>query len=279
MSRLRISLIQIPYDSGHANARMGAGPSALIARGLADKLRATSEVHALELHLAPAFHAEAAALVALQRAATAAARETVARGARPFFLSGNCGTAALSACATLTATDTGVIWFDAHGDCNTPETSASGFLDGMCLAILTGQCWRKLAARFDNFTPIPGGQIVQIGARDVDPEENSLLDSLGVVRIAAQELDRFPAALHQLRRRTKQLYVHLDADVLDISEGAANSYARAGGLTHQQLYECLRLIANTGAISAVSITSYEPASDPDARVAKILIEAASILGS
>src|SRR6476469_14090 len=129
----RVAFIQLPYDSAQLNARMGAGPAALIARGLADELRGDCEVDIVDIHLSPGFHTEASALVELQRDATVAAREAMARGARPIFLSGNCGPAALSAAAVLGSATTGVVWFDAHADFNTPETSPSGFLDGIAL--------------------------------------------------------------------------------------------------------------------------------------------------
>jgi arginase len=266
----RVALIQLPYDCGQLNARMGAGPAALIARGLADELRTSCEVEILEIHLPDGFYTEGSALVELQRRATIAAREAIARGARPILLSGNCGPAALSATAALDSATSGVVWFDAHADFNTPETSPSGFLDGMGLAILTGQCWRNLAARFENFTPTPEERIVQIGVRHVDVEERSLLESTRITRIASHELDRLPTALNQLTRGTRELYLHLDADVLDISEGSANSYACAGGLTRQDLSQALELIRSHAEIGAASITSYDPASDADGRIAQTL---------
>ena len=275
----RISFIQIPYDSGHFNKRMGAGPLALAKHGLAEKLRTQSDVDLIEVHLPETFHAEAAALVQLQHLGAAAGRDAIKRGARPIFLSGNCGTGALSAISAIGARDTGVVWFDAHGDCNTPDTSASGFLDGMCLAILAGRCWKRVAARFSNFAPVAGEQIIQIGVRHVDPEEQLLLKELHITEIRSDNLDALPAALDQLRKRTNQLYVHLDADVLDISEGAANAYACSGGITRAQLKDALRLVAATGSIRAASITSYDPACDGNGKIADALIEAGSILAS
>src|SRR4051812_20976939 len=124
----RITLIQIPYDSGRLKMRMGTGPDALMARGAADTLRRQAEVETVEIHLREAFHTEMSALIHLQRAATAAARAALERGSRPIFLSGNCGPAALSAVAAIGSDQAAVVWFDAHADCNTPETSASGFL-------------------------------------------------------------------------------------------------------------------------------------------------------
>src|SRR3712207_5047701 len=140
-----VSLIELPYDSGRFNLRMGRGPRALLERGLAEYLRDHGfDVEVVTIPLREKFHTEASALVELQRGAIAAIRASRARGARPILLSGNCGPAALSAAAALGPASTGVIWFDAHADFNTPETSTSGFLDGMGLATLTGACWRKL---------------------------------------------------------------------------------------------------------------------------------------
>jgi arginase len=257
---------------------MGNGPTALMARGLADRLRPNCEtVETIEIRLPEGFRSEAWTLVELQRSASAAARDAISRAMRPIFLSGNCGAAALSATAALDGNQTGMVWFDAHGDCNTPETSPSGFLDGMCLAMMTGQCWPKLVERFDGFTRIATDQIIQIGVRSLDPEEKLLLESLEIRRIGSDQLDQLPDSVAQLPRRTRQLYVHLDADVLDTSEGAANSYACSGGLTRQQLHDCLHTIANTGAIAAASITSYDPACDLNGAIAETLLDAATIL--
>ena len=275
----RVALIQIPYDSGHYKSRMGNGPSALIEHGLADQLRSRCEVEVVEVRLPDGFHSEAQALVQLQRAATAAGRDAIKRNARPIFLSGNCGTAALSATAAIGSGKTGVVWFDAHGDCNTPETSPSGFLDGMCLATLTGQCWSNLRKLFDGFMAIPGDRIIQVGVREVDPEEELIRRSLNIRSISSGQLDRLAEEIDGLTKRTDQLYVHLDADVLDLTEGSANSYACAGGLTRPQLNDCLRSLGGTGRIAAASITSYDPAGDPDGRIAEILLEAAGILAA
>jgi arginase len=246
-------------------------------RGLSDNLRHQCEVESVEVRLPDGFHTEASALIHLQHAAAAAAREAVEQGALPIFLSGNCGTAALSATGTLGGNQTSVVWFDAHADFNTPETSPSGFLDGMGLAILAGQCWSKLAARLHNFTAVPVNRIVLIAVRHVDPEEKLLLESLRIAQIGPEHLDQLPAALNRVLQGTKSLYVHLDADVLDASEGQANPYACPGGLTRTQLNDCLRLLASTGAIHAISITSYDAGCDTDSRIADALIEATSIL--
>lgn len=191
----------------------------------------------------------------------------MARGSRPILLSGNCGPAALSATAALGATATGVIWFDAHADFNTPDTSASGFLDGMSLAILTGECWPHLALRFDRFEKIPPEQIIQVGVREIDAEEEKRLERSFIKRIGPKELGRFAPALRELAERVRHVYVHLDVDVIDISEGSANSYACAGGLSLEELDCALDQIGASLPIAVGSITSYDPEADSDGRIA------------
>src|SRR5437773_6883474 len=129
-----ISLIQLPYDSGRFGERMGQGPIALIESGLVEHLRTLgNEVDVASVRLSEGLHSEANALVELQRLAVPLIRDAIERQARPIILSGNCGTAALSAVAALNRREIAIIWFDAHADFNTPETSQSEFLDGMGL--------------------------------------------------------------------------------------------------------------------------------------------------
>src|SRR4030088_3541335 len=163
----KITLIALPYDSGRWNERMGRGPTDLLENGLPDYLRSQQhDVEVRSVQLAETLHAEGQALVALQNLAAPIVRDAIANERRVLILSGNCGPAALSAVSALDPQTTGVVWFDAHGDFNTPETSASGFLDGMSLAILTGRCWPALAARFAGIAPVPAANIILIRRRD-----------------------------------------------------------------------------------------------------------------
>src|SRR4029453_5177306 len=100
---------------------------------------------------------------------------------------GNCGPAALGVLGGLGAADTAVVWLDAHADFNTPETSPSGFLDGMAAATAVGHCWRGLAKAFHNLEALPEEQLVQVGVRAVDPEERRRLDKARVHR-ASEDL-------------------------------------------------------------------------------------------
>src|SRR4051812_3019740 len=121
-----ITLIALPYDSGRLNERMGRGPGYLLESGLADHLGAQErDVEVRTVRLPETFHSEGQGLVALQNLATPMVRDAIAAERRVLLLSGNCGPAAVSAIGALNPRTTGVVWFDAHGDFNTPETSAS----------------------------------------------------------------------------------------------------------------------------------------------------------
>jgi arginase len=264
-----ISLIQLPYDSGRFGERMGRGPIALLDSGLAEHLRSVgNEVDVASVRLSEGLHSETNALVELQGLAVPLIRDALERQARPIILSGNCGTAALSAMAALDPRSTGIIWFDAHADFNTPETSPSGFLDGMGLAILTGRCWRRLAERFESFQPVLDSQVIQIGVREKDPPEVQLLQESGIKQIPTVALAELPEVLRQLG--TDTVYVHVDLDVIDTSEGRANGWACGGGLSLNQLRDALELIGCRASIVAGAVTCYDPAVDADGRIGRAI---------
>jgi len=264
-----ISLIELPYDSGRFGERMGRGPIALLDSGLAEHLRSVgNEVDVASVRLSEGLHTETNALVELQGLAVPLIRDAIERQARPIILSGNCGTAALSAMAALDPRSTGIIWFDAHADFNTPETSPSGFLDGMGLAILTGRCWRRLAERFESFQPVLDSQVIQIGVREKDPPEVQLLQESGIKQIPTVALAELPEVLRQLGTNT--VYVHVDLDVIDTSEGRANGWACGGGLSLNQLRDALELIGCRASIVAGAVTCYDPAVDADGRIGRAI---------
>jgi arginase len=276
----KVTLIALPYDTGRPNERMGRGPLHLLENGLPDHLRARErDVDVVTIRLPESFYFDGAALVQLQNLAVAAIREGLAGDRRILVLSGNCGPAALSATAALGPRRTGVVWFDAHADFNTPEISPSGFLDGMSLALLTGRCWPGLAARFAGFEPVPDANVILVGARDLDSLEADALNQSAITHIAPANLDALEGAVKALAQRVENFYVHLDVDVLDRSEGCANSYASGGGLSAQQLFSALELLARSGRIKIAGITSYDPACDGSGNIRAIIQNAATILAS
>jgi arginase len=260
---MRVHLVDVPYDCGQFNVRMGAGPAFLIARGLEESLsRAGHDVRTDPVRLAPRFHTEWDALVALQGQIAAAVRSAMAADERALVLSGNCGPSALGAMAALGSRSTAVCWFDAHGDFNTAETSPSGFLDGMALAIATGQCWRAAAPRLQAFDPVPEEHVFQIGVRSTDPDEEDRLERSRVTRLGGGDGDRLSGCLQQLPGATA-LYLHVDLDVIDSADLRANSYACPRGLSVDQLIGLFRVAAGHFPAAAASLTALDPGCDEE----------------
>jgi arginase len=257
---------------------MGSGPIDLLENGIVESLRDQEhEVEITNVLLPEGFFSEGQALVQLQRRAVPILQEALEKNQRVLLLSGNCGPSALSAVSALGPCTTGVVWFDAHGDFNTPETSASGFLDGMALSILTGRCWPALAASFEEFEPIPDKNIIFVGGHSFDLPEKESVRRSDITHIKPAELDKLEAALERLSAEVEHVYVHLDIDVLDEGEGRANPYARAGGLSAEALYAALNALTLHLPVSAASITSYDPSCDPNQMIERIIKNAVRIL--
>jgi arginase len=276
---VRVELIAVPFDSGLHATRMGRGPYHLLALGIAEQLESLGAGVQVR-HVEPprnVFPSEIRMALELQRAVAHAVTDTAQRGVFPLVLSGNCNIAVgvVAAVRAVRGMSPTVCWFDAHADFNTPETTIGGFLDGMAVSMLTGHCWRELTAQVPGFAPIPEAHVLMLGTRDVDPLERDLLQasSIRIATLPAQpeaDVDAIIAAAG-----TPDLYLHLDLDALDASEGRANGYAVSGGLSRSDLFAAIDAIGSRGSIRAASITAYDPACDTDDRIGRIAIEAAT----
>jgi arginase len=191
-------------------------------------------------------------------------------------LSGNCNSAVgtVSGLVAGGAPPPAVCWFDAHGDFNTPETTTSGFFDGMALAMLSGRCWPLLAASVPGFRAVPASHVVLVGARDVEPAEEALLAAAAIPRVMPADLARLPTVLGAMPAAVSEAYLHVDLDVLDPSVGRANAFAVGGGLTLEALHGAIARIRQRFRIGAMALSAYDPAGDPDRRVAHAAVDLA-----
>jgi arginase len=265
---MEIRLIAVPYDSGIRGWRMGAGPDRLLSAGVPDRLReagADVSVERIELPApAPCPEIRAAFDVAARLSERVAAAR--AEGALPIVLAGNCATA-MGTLAGLADAEPAVLWLDAHADFNTPETTRSGMLDGMALAIATGRCWAPLAASIPGFRPVPDARICLIGTRDVDDAEAELLRTASIPAISPAHVpDGLSAALDTLRAQTDTVYLHVDLDVLDPGEATANAFAAPDGLRLAQVLELVAAVRTRFRIGAAALTAYDPSYDADAHI-------------
>ena len=177
---------------------------------------------------------------------------------------GDCLTA-LGTVAGLQAAgaDPAIIWFDAHGDVQTPETSSSGYLAGMALRLLTGYRPELIASRL-GLRPVPEDRIVLVGARDLDPPEVTYLDQARIRRAQVGELS--VAGLPD-----GPLFVHVDLDVVDGTQLPSLRYPTPHGPDAGQVTDALSLLLGTGRVAAISIAcTWCPGHDAGRRIAPYL---------
>lgn len=264
---------------------MGRGPGHLLAHGLHEVLGAGgSGVREITLESASELPTEVSTTFELDGLVAEEVREAARANEFPFVLSGNCAIS-VGTLSGLGNGEVGIIWFDAHADFNTPETTTSGFSDGMGAAVAVGHCWRAMAARIPGFAPLPEANLLLVGTRDVGGSEQRRLDESEVGVVAAREIREtdaphaLGAALDALGMRAGRVYVHLDLDVLDPEKvGPANGFAAAGGLSREEVEEALHMIRERFEIAAGGIASFDPACDgPGGEVLEAALSFARIL--
>jgi arginase len=260
---LKLSLILAPYDSGRRDHGFGKGPDALISGGLVETL--TLEGHDVAIEEIGAIKGlddrEIATGFAVCKAVAEKVSESRKDGRFPIVLAGNC----LTACGSIAGEEAdSIIWFDQHGDINTPETSAHGFLDGMALATVLGLCWRPMAYTIHDFRPIEPAKSMLVGARDLDPEEKVVLENLPVIRAEVTEAAEKVSALKE--KDVKRTHLHIDLDVHDPDELQVNRYAVSGGPTPVQVRDAATCMARSAPIVGLTLTAYDPAFDAKSEV-------------
>lgn len=151
----------------------------------------------------------------------------------------------------------GLIWFDAHGDFNTPRTTRSGMLGGMPVAVAAGLAyprWRELSRQA---MPLPTDRIVMVDVRNLDPAEEQLIRATDVVIAAAPG---FPGAdlataVADLAARCDLLYLHIDADILDERYVPNHRTPEPDGPSMEQVLAAVDTVMATGKVAVYAVVS------------------------
>lgn len=267
---MNISIILASYDSGHFHGGCGQGPDALISGGLAEALKLAGhevDVHDIGKVVEDEQEREIGTGFAVCNTVSGEVRIALDKGRFPIVLAGNCLT---SAGAVAGVGADAIIWADQHGDLNTPETSTTGFLDGMALATVLGLCWRPMTAQIPGFKAIDPARCVLVNARDLDTAEKELLEKLPIVRT---ECPGWSAAAQRLMADgASQVHMHIDLDVHDPEELQANRYTTPGGPAPEQVRTAMCGLAGPLNIAGLTISAYDPAFDPKGDVPPLVGE-------
>jgi len=200
-----------------------------------------AELNAEWLEIEPDFAAVADPVVAVNRALATAVADHAERV--PVVFANDC-TSCLGMVKGLEAQAPAILWYDSHGDFNTPETTPSGFLGGMPLAALVGRGNQHLM-RGLNLAPIKESDVIISDARNLDPEEGLMLRESDVT------LYETLGDLHAAPLPNKALYIHFDTDVVDCAEMPAMSYPEPGGPSLDDSVESLKHVLARAQVAGI----------------------------
>jgi len=179
-------------------------------------------------------------------------------GSLPILLAGECSIALTTLPTVLRhRPDAVVLWLDAHGDFNTPDTTLTKNLSGMSMAGACGLWDSGLIA-----DTVPEDRVVLAGVRDLDPKERELLERSDVSVIGASPVETLVAVKNALNG--EPVYIHLDLDVLDPAIFPAREPA-PGGLAPEKLYDLLEAVVADSELVGIEVTTFEAPEDEEDR--------------
>jgi arginase len=289
----RVSIIGVPLSFGAGTAGVDLGPAAMRVARLNQRLASLGyEVRDLgDMRLerpqsiaAPSDKAKYLREISMACEELAAEVQRVMRaGEFPVILGGDHSIAAGSAAGAASilrerGQQMGLIWFDAHADMNTPETSMSGNVHGMPLAALLGHGAPELT-HVAGFAPkLDPRYCAHLGARDLDPAERELIRKLGMRFFTMREIDErgMSACVDDAIAIAKQApggyFVTLDVDALDPGDAPGSGTVVRGGLTYRESHLALEKIAEAGGMVAFEVVEINTALDVNNRTAELGVE-------
>ena len=278
-----VHIIGVPLDLGGGRRGVDMGPSAFRIAGLGDQIAALGRkiVDKGDL-LAPIpetrqptdptkkYIGEIAEVCAALHGATLASH---AEGALPLVLGGDHSLAAGSVAASAdwihqtTARPLGLIWVDAHGDMNTPETTSSGNVHGMPLAALLGREPAELAAIGSHRPSVTPAHTVLVGIRNLDEREKTRIRESGVHVFTMKDIDRegiaaiAEKALRLATDGTGGVHVSFDLDVCDPSYAPGVGTPVKGGLDYREAHMLMEIVADSQRLVALDLVEVNPTLD------------------
>jgi arginase len=293
----RVTLIGAPLDLGSGRRGVDMGPSAIRYAELAEHLAGTLGIQTEDLGNVEAPVAEATArenerahflpqiLELCDRVAKLVERASAA-GSTPIVLGGD-HSVALGSLVGMAAGHGpgGVVWVDAHGDLNTPETSPSGNVHGMVLAAALGLAGSEFAYNDWELPAVETGRLALVGVRSLDQGERDLLGRLDAKVFTMSEIDKRgiePCMREALEHAGGGSFLHLsfDMDAVDPEHAPGVGTPVRGGLSYREAHLAMELVAESGAVDSFDIVEVNPILDRENATGKLAVElVASALGA
>ncbi|EIJ79975.1 arginase [Bacillus methanolicus PB1] len=289
----KISIIGMPMDLGQMRRGVDMGPSAMRYAGINERLR-NLKYEIEDLGDIPIGRPEVVnrsdtnlrnlELVAEKNEKLAAqVDEVVKSGAFPLVLGGD-HSIAIGTLAGVAKhyKKMGVIWYDAHGDLNTAETSPSGNIHGMPLAVSIG-LGHPMLTEIGGYSPkVKPENIVIIGARSLDEGERALIKEKGIKVFTMHEIDRLGMSrvmeetINYLKDKTDGVHLSLDLDGLDPSDAPGVGTPVNGGITYRESHLAMEMLAEAQLITSAEFVEVNPILDDKNKTATVAV---ALMGS
>jgi arginase len=285
----KLSIIGMPMDLGQMRRGVDMGPSAIRYAGIVERLKPLfEEVHDLgdipigrpEVVVDKESNLRNLDLVAEKSELLAEKVDNaVQSGAFPLVLGGD-HSIAIGTLAGVSKhyKNLGVIWYDAHGDLNTAETSPSGNIHGMPLAVSIG-LGHSMLTDIGGYAPkVKPENVVIIGARALDDGEKDLIKEIGMKVYTMHEIDRLGMAkvmeetINYLKDKTDGVHLSLDLDGLDPNDAPGVGTPVIGGISYRESHLAMEMLQEAKIITSAEFVEVNPILDEKNKTAKVAVE-------
>ncbi|WML42627.1 arginase [Neobacillus sp. PS3-40] len=285
----KLSIIGMPMDLGQMRRGVDMGPSAIRYAGINERLKPLfDEIHDLgdipigrpEVVIDKESNLRNLDLVSEKSTKLAAkVDEVVQSGSFPLVLGGD-HSIAIGTLAGVSKhyKNLGVIWYDAHGDLNTAETSPSGNIHGMPLAVSIGLGHPSLTEIAGYAPKVKPENVVIIGARALDDGEKELIKEIGIKVYTMHEIDRLGMAavmeetISYLKERTDGVHLSLDLDGLDPNDAPGVGTPVIGGISYRESHLAMEMLEESGIITSAEFVEVNPILDEKNKTATVAVE-------
>ncbi len=172
----------------------------------------------------------------------------------------------------------GLIWVDAHADCNTPESSPTGNIHGMPLSIALGLGAPELTAIGGSHPKVRPENVALIGIRTLDGIEKEILRKSGIRYFTMREIDErgmhavMKDAIATVTKDTAAIHLSFDIDGIDPQAAPGVSTPETGGLSYREAHLALEMIADTGCLASMEFVELNPMTDLAHKTAQLTVE-------
>ncbi|MGG3890467.1 arginase [Metabacillus fastidiosus] len=287
----KISIVGVPMDLGQSRRGVDMGPSAMRYADVVERLEKVGyEIHDTgDIEINRIDKEEIQNLKFLKAVTdgndrlSQAVDKVIESGAFPLVLGGD-HSIAIGTLAGVSKhyKNLGVIWYDAHGDLNTAETSPSGNIHGMPLAVSLGIGHHTLTNIAGYSPKVKPENIVMIGIRSLDEGEKELIRQKGIKVYTMHEIDRLGMAtvieetVEYLKSRTDGVHLSLDMDGLDPTDAPGVGTPVLGGISYRESHLAMEILAESEIITSAEFVEVNPILDERNKTA---IAAVSLMGS